>query len=94
MDAAELSQAELARQMRRSPAAVSRWLDGNTLPNLQTFAVLSRVVRADVGWLLDISGTKPVPRVDVSEKKAAVDVLLEVERHLRGERERLQRGRR
>jgi len=49
---AGMTQAELARRMKVSPGAVTRWMTGETMPELERFGQLAGALGADNDYLL------------------------------------------
>jgi len=52
IDAAGLTQLQLAQQIGVRPTLVSSWVRGRSLPSVPNLARLVPALRADAGWLL------------------------------------------
>jgi transcriptional regulator with XRE-family HTH domain len=52
IDAAGLTQLQLAQQIGVQPNLVSSWVRGKSLPSVPNLAKLVSALRADAGWLL------------------------------------------
>src|SRR5437016_994639 len=57
-----MTQGELARAVRKTPSAVSRWLTERQLPGIPTLRELAITLKVSTDWLLDMpSVKKPKP---------------------------------
>ena len=81
LDVQGINQAELARNMKLSPATVCRWLSGDTSPNAKSMQALSTALHCSIadlmGHSLPVHIRRWAPAKDTCERKLT--------QHLQGE---------
>ena len=83
MDSREVSQAELARRLGKSPAAISDWFTKGVLPEGETMLLLPDALKCSPAWLFYGVGSAEATggeRPELAEIRGAFRVLAELRR--------------
>ena len=74
-----LSQADLARRIKATESAVSRWMTGKSLPEAVYLPALARELRVSVDWLLGCEDTKKQKQIaDAMNRLTNIELAMDV----------------